>query len=597
MLLRSRTQDPELSARAVECLARLNTRKGLLEDAAYYYRLLRDRYPTVKVRDGKTGADLFDEIASDKRLWGELDEQPRFGAAGRLAGKEELGSFPQLNQVFKFGRAGEALPFFRRYDVGLNLSNNQLMLIDRTAGDRDRAGNDPRSTPLQLDNTMFGVIVTAGYAAQMNNPGFPFGMAGNTQPPPSPKFAYMNLGHLVVLPVGHMVYGIDAVRWTVLWKKDLSSPVNGTEPATGPGMPSVTVDPRDGSVQVVYSDGWTQRLGQTGPLEGAAVCLQMKDALTAVDPIDGRILWTRSDVTSASHIFGDDQYVFVVEMSPDNKPAYTRVFRAYDGSSVTAPDFREAYENRIRLVGRDLLVADKDKDATTLRLYDPLTGKDLWKQAFAAKSSVLQAEDGDLAGVVEPDGLVRVVDLTTRKEVLTADSKIDPKYLEKDAVMTVLGDADDVYVAPNNPVEATTRVNTNLMPATGLRGLNVNGELYAFRREADDKHAKGSMRWHLMQADQQLVLDQFQEMPVLLLTAHTMKFPGLGGMPAQATTVKAIGKRTGKLLVDNDKAPQGQFYALDEDGRDGKIEFISPQEKVVISLENGKPAAAPPSAP
>ena len=93
-------------------------------------------------------------------------------------------------------------------------------------------------------------------------------------------------------------------------------------------------------------------------------------------------------------------------MSSDGKPAYTRVFRTYDGSSVTAPDFRQAYEDRIRLVGRDILVADKDKDATTLRLYDPLTGKDLWKQAFAAKSFVLQAEDGDLAGVVEPDGRV-----------------------------------------------------------------------------------------------------------------------------------------------------------------------------------------------
>ena len=134
-------------------------------------------------------------------------------------------------------------------------------------------------------------------------------------------------------------------------------------------------------------------------------------------------------------------------------------------------------------------MADKTQEATTLRLYDPLTGKDLWKQAFAAKSYVLQSEDGDLTGVVEPDGQVRVVDLTTRKEVLTPDSKMDPKYLEKDAVITVLGDAADVYIAPNNPEPATTRVNTNLMPGTGLRGLNVNGELYAFRR------GNGKLHW------------------------------------------------------------------------------------------------------
>ena len=344
----------------------------------------------------------------------------------------------------------------------------------------------------------------------------------NTQPPPSPKFSYMNLGHLVVLPVGHMVFGIDAVQWQGALGEE---PV---QPGQRPGRPawrparrhqSVTVDPRDGSVQVVYPDGWTQRLGQTGPLEGAAVCLQMKDALTAVDPVSGRVLWTRSDVSSRSHIFGDDQHVFVVEMSQENKPAYTRVFRAYDGSSVRAPDFREAYEDRIRLVGRDILTADKDKDATTLRLYDPLTGKDLWKQAFAPKSYVLQAEDGDLAGVVEPDGLVRVVDLTTRKEVLNAPSKMDPKYLDKDATLTVLGDATDVYVVPNAPVAANTRVNTNLMPGTGLRGLNVNGEMYAFKRD-DWQEALA----HRRRSTSSWCWTSSRQMPMMLLTAQTAKF-------------------------------------------------------------------------
>ena len=87
-LLRARTQDPELSARAVECLARLETRKGLLEDAAYYYRVLRDRYADVKVRDGKTGADLFNDAASDKRLWAHLDDPPRLGAGGHLVAEE-----------------------------------------------------------------------------------------------------------------------------------------------------------------------------------------------------------------------------------------------------------------------------------------------------------------------------------------------------------------------------------------------------------------------------------------------------------------------------------------------------------------------------
>ena len=52
--------------------------------------------------------------------------------------------------------------------------------------------------------------------------------------------------------------------------------------------------------------------------------------------------------------------------------------------------------------------------------------------------------------------------------------------LKKDTVLTVLGDASHVYVIPDEPVEAGVHVNTNLLPGTGLRGLNVNGRIYAF---------------------------------------------------------------------------------------------------------------------
>ena len=153
----------------------------------------------------------------------------------------------------------------------------------------------------------------------------------------------------------------------------------------------------------------------------------MKDSLTALDPITGNTLWTRSDVSLAQPTSSATINIFSSwKCRRSDKPCRcTRASSAlYDGATVKAPDFLECTSRpRIRLVGRDILVADQDKDATTLRLYDPLTGKDVWKQAFAPKSYVLRAEDGDLAGVVEPDGQVRVVDLTTRKEVLNAQQQ------------------------------------------------------------------------------------------------------------------------------------------------------------------------------
>jgi outer membrane protein assembly factor BamB len=596
-LLRARTHDPEVAARAVESLARLNTRKGLLEDAAYYYRVLRDRYPTVKVRDGKTGADLFNEMATDKRLWSHLDASPPFGAAGSIRATATAESSPLRTQTFKFSHDGENLPFFQRYSLGIQFgagNNNELIkLVDRTTGESGW------KAAISVPNTMFQTVFMNNNMYMANNMRFRGGMVipGNgmsSQPPPAPHFAFMSLGHLIVLPVGHMVFGIDAVTGRKLWTKDLINSAGAPEATQSNGrvpFAQVTVDPRDGSVQLLHADGWTQQLGQTGPLEGAAVCLQMKESLTAVDPVSGRILWTRSDVSPRSRIFGDDQHVFVVEMSADAKsvPVSTRVFRLYDGATVKAPDFHHLYDSdrRIQLVGRDILVADKDKDAVTLRLYDPLTGKDVWKQAFAPKSHVLRTEGGDLAGVIEPNGQVRVIDLTTRKEVLNAKSRMDPKYLEKDVVLTVLGDASDVYVVCDAPTAAGVYVNTNLLPGTGLRGLSVNGMIYAFSRAAPEKH------WEVSAPNTQLVLDQFQEMPMLLLTANAMKQEPTGQM-TQNSSLQIIEKRTGKMVKEVANLTNQQFHTLEVDGRNGKIEFISPLEKITIALDSDKTAAAAP---
>src|SRR5438309_349499 len=46
--------------------------------------------------------------------------------------------------------------------------------------------------------------------------------------------------------------------------------------------------------------------------------------------------------------------------------------------------------------------------------------RDEWKQTFPAKSLLLDCRDPTLAGMLEPDGTLRVFDLRSRKEVLHA---------------------------------------------------------------------------------------------------------------------------------------------------------------------------------
>src|SRR5262249_43197337 len=96
LLLRHQEDSPELAASAVESLARLMARKGMMEDAAHYYRVLGEEFPKVKVRDGKTGKDFLDELPTDKRFLPYLDE-PGQGWNGpvNIKVKEEFGTFQQ----------------------------------------------------------------------------------------------------------------------------------------------------------------------------------------------------------------------------------------------------------------------------------------------------------------------------------------------------------------------------------------------------------------------------------------------------------------------------------------------------------------------
>lgn len=565
-LLRGPREDRAVAARAVECLARLCTRKGLLEDAAYFYRVLGQHYPTERVRDGKTGANLYNELATDKRFLPLLDGPVSVGATGKpkLKAIEERGGFAPTNQAYVFEQQGEALPFFANRRLALQYGGpHQFKLIDRSTGELQW------SQPLTM--TMFGNLVYGDGRPNMQ------------------RFTYQNLGHLIVLPVGHMVFGIDPVERKVLWEKNLTATQGGNGP---PQHQQLTVDPRDGSVQVLYVDGWVQRLGTPGPLGGSTLCLQTRDALVAVDPVSGRTVWTRSDVNPRSHLFGDEELLYVVEMSAEGNASSTRALRTYDGVTVPVPPFHELYQKRLRVLGNKLLVADNDpKNGLALRLYDVRTGKDLWKQAFAVNAQVLHSENANLTGAVEPDGRVRVYDLNTFKEVL--DAKLaDPRHLDKVTSVHLLADGKHFYVACNGPADPSIApfggVQTMLMPGTGLRALPVNGAVYSFHADT------GKLNWWKLVANQLLVLDQFADVPMALFAARYQAWAaGPVRNVIQVSNVFAVDKRTGKLIYANENVPNGMnFHALNLDARAGKIDFIGYQLKITFLIDGEPPPPA-----
>ncbi len=577
MLLRGLQESSEVSGRALEMLARLMTRRGLLDDAAYYYRKLRTDYANLPVQGNKTGADLYDEVATDKRLLPHLDETPLIGGSGRITYREDRERFPHSlqQQLYQFAQNGEELPFFRKHKIALQAGYNQVKLIDRGTGNEIWSQKVP---PTNFQNLM--------YLGQPNPQQNLHGL----------RFSYMNLGHLVVLPIANMVIGLDPVNRKLLWQKDLTDnkPASATPPS-GSAQPvmnpnQIFADPRDGSILIGYNDGWMQRLGGTGPLEGTTVCLQTRDGLLALDPVDGRTLWYRSNISTSSHIFGDDQHLFVVDMGGGDHrtAAATRVLRTSDGVTVkNVPDFAAIYQKRLRVIGRNILLSDLDeKNNVTLKLYDPLLAREVWKETFPTGSIVLHSETPHLAGLVEPDGKVHVFDLHTRKPVL--NSKMDPKDLEKAQTVYLLSDDKDLYVAVYKPVDPNMAnfggIQPNFLPQLGMRSLPINGEFYAF------DGTTGKVKWHNPAPNQMLVLDQLQEMPIILLTArYNQWLNGANRINQQVVALQAFDKRTGKRLYDDDSKRlynSTQFHTLHLDAMGGKIELISQTLKITFFLNS-----------
>jgi outer membrane protein assembly factor BamB len=568
--LRDQKDDRQAAALAVESLARLMTKKNLLEEGAYYYTVLGKEYGDVIIRDGKTGADLFNELATDKRYWGLIDQSGQLFNGVKLHGSKENGNFG-MNGFFTFEVEGDDSPFFRKNKVQIDLLNgNRFRIVDRFTGE-EKWGMQINNRPYQFNL----VVQMSSNNAQLQS-----------------RFPAVTVGHLVILQMCHMVYCFDPIQKKMLWEKNLLGSAQ-PDPNFVSQQPGVFPDPRDGSLIVVYGDGWSQRLGHTGPINSTCVCVAGKDGLTALNPLTGKEMWIRRDIKSEAKldasVFGDSEYILTVLVNTDNQSAKEgRAFRAADGVSVTCPDFSTAYQNRVRLCGRNILVKEADGSGVTLRLYDPIQGKDLWQRKFPLNSIVLHTEEANLTGIVDPDGNAVVFDIRKPEEAVFK-AVLKKEHLGTAGTSTVQFVQDGTMAfllinEANNPAfNPWGGPLSNLVWTAGLRALPVNGQVYAF-----DKKTK-KIKWYSEVRQMMLLAESSRDLPVLLFSGrYSQPLNPVGGRnPQNLMAVRAIDKRTGKLVYDEFDTVNGpQFHTLNVKPREGVIEFIAPNLKIVL-----KPAA------
>src|SRR5207302_4909210 len=147
------------------------------------------------------------------------------------------------------------------------------------------------------------------------------------------------------------------------------------------------------------------------------------------DPVDGAVLWTKTDISPHTQVFGDDEYVYLIDVRDNKTVGSGRALRGRDGASMPVPEFANQFQHRQKIVDGRLLVLEKDAPTPVLHLYDIRSGQDLWKKDLLPDAILLRCEEPELAAVVESDGKVTVADLRIPKEVFHA--QVPPTDMEK----------------------------------------------------------------------------------------------------------------------------------------------------------------------
>jgi outer membrane protein assembly factor BamB len=533
------------AARILQTQARLLTRNGLLADAAErYVRLGRDQ-ASVRLPGGETGAELLKKIKEDPRFLPYLEKRSDPWEGARIKAIEILGTFPQ-GTSFAFGEPQEPLPpSLRDYRLVIDLQEARFRVLHRDTGAEMWS---TEVTPSHGRGPLFNVV------------------------PPNFPLPFRVVGHLAIFEVGPEVVGLDLIERRVRWNRRVQE--EGAVPM------SIPIYTPDGNVG--FMGDWSASVDQ-GPVGPECLCVRTRGGLSVLDPATGEVRWTRTDVPLALEVFGDAEHLFLAERNLDGTVRGVRALRVRDGVVEAIPDCAELYAHKLRTLGRNLLTSEEGPNGERiLRHYDVRTGQDLWKATFPAQSIVLDSPTRELIGVVTPDGDVMVRDLLAGRELLRA--KVERKHLDQVTGGRLLADRKQFYVAFLGPNQGLVPCMIGMgMPndnvIAGSRSVSINGFLYAFDR------VSGELRWYSRVPWQTILLDRFEDLPLILCNALMVRqgLPPTGNYQVIAT--RSLDKRTGKIVYNREIVQANdQFHTYQVNLRTGTIDLIATGVKIRHAL-------------
>lgn len=545
LVLQQLANSPErpVAARAIERLARLMIQSRLPADAVYYYGLLDSQYGDVIVRDGQTGQMLEAQARSNK----ELDFGPRlYGVLWKDAPLSLEQSVVNYTQPSQDVDDETSLPFFSQLNLESYQSEQRLAV--------ESVANGQVEWMMPLRSTL-----------RSNDEGF---------------LTASHIGHQLFFVNRGVLHAISPIEKRILWHKSLEdqgdSVAQGRHSNRPPLAPMVgpTLDEMSQSLllQQAYATG------HLAVVQPNYICVYGRRSISVLDPRTGDELWKLEGLPMNAHVVGNRDALFAIV--PGKNEAM--VYRALDGKPLEVPGVAKLLNGALMMHGSSLLLFDQS-DANpldralgfrrnrnikgTLRLYDPISGTTQWQLKMEPRTFVSPLGEDEVIAV-SPDGTVQRIDLATGRATamapIPAMAPVPARRNDRPrpAENYLLADDDRIYLITN------TMDNSAQPYGESLASIRMNGVVFAWSRQ-DNR-----LLWQKTVKQQNLVVDRFSKMPVLLFVSRSWK--QTGRLSVSSLNVAAIHKQTGTMLIDS-KTPSvySGFHALSINAEEPCIELKS----------------------
>jgi hypothetical protein len=314
-------------------------------------------------------------------------------------------------------------------------------------------------------------------------------------------------------------------------------------------------------------------------------------SISVLDPQSGELLWRKDGIPQYAQVVGNRDAVFVVPQDhskPEDDRSKPEAFRAFDGKPLRIDGLGTLLRNSLLTSGDALVLLERAGSVkflrspkTILRLYHPIASQDRWRAEYAAGTLVSVLDQNTLV-VLPPDGKVELIEVATGHRMALAPLPPEDVKARRNEVFTLMDDA-HIYLVIN--VQDTSGFQHY---GESLPSIRVNGMIHAWKR------MDGTRVWRQEVKQQNLVVDHFRALPILVFIARSWQQKG--NMSYGTLHIQAIHKQTGHVLYDEQNPTMySGFHSLDVNLSEPSIELKS--FNLRMRLIPGNEAAAKPHAP